>query len=116
MINGKYDRSYRSLELWAAALAALRHPSTFSEDDLEAALTLALRYIHEGVRPDAQCHAMYVIGRCLMLLRDQYPDWREWVGHAAVLASDGALVSGDITCQERTESLFVDYVNLLAPG
>lgn len=109
----QYDRTRRPLELWSAMLAVTRHPLTFSEDDLEAALSLAMRCCKEGQSPTTTANAMYVIGRSLLFLRREYPDWSEWVAHAAVLAGEWALASGDETCQARSEALFTDYVCLL---
>jgi hypothetical protein len=109
----QHDRSCRPLEFWAAMLALVRHPSTVSEEDLEATLSLAMRCCQEEALPSTKAHALYVIGRCLVLLRHKYPGWSEWVAHAAVLAGDWALASGDKTCQERSEALFEDYMRLL---
>jgi hypothetical protein len=109
----QYDRSRRPLEFWSAMLAMNRHPAQFSEDDLEAALSLALECCQEGASPATKALALYVVGRCLMLLRYGYPNWSEWLAHATVVAADWAWASGEPTYQKRSEALFSDYVNLL---
>lgn len=113
MIELTYDRSTRPLELWAAALASTRHPSTFTEDDLEAAIRIALEHCYEQATARVKCLAHYVLGRAILCLRDHYPDWREWVAHAAILASDWALESKDQLLIHRGEALFEEYVRLI---
>lgn len=117
MMDGNKDFSlrppYRELEFWAAALAVTPHVATFDEIDLEHALSIGLDYSSQTMPAHAKCLAQYVIGRAVLLLRDSYPEWREWVAHAAVLAGAWAEETEDQALHDRCEALFTDYISLI---
>lgn len=106
----EYDRSSRPIEFWAALLVTTEHPESFSELDLEAAISLALGSITDETSPRTLCLALYVVGKSVLLLRCRYPAWREWVAHFAILAGERAADLGDQTLRARSDALFVDLI------
>lgn len=108
-----YDRSQRPLEFWTAILASVGHPSSFTEDELESALSLAVQYADEGASAATKSLYLYILGKVILLLREHYPSWDEWVAHAAVLGGEWAHISGQRRLVARSDSLFLEYITAL---
>ena len=107
-----YDRSKRPLEFWAAVLSATRHSHALSEYDLEATMGIAMGYLHESSSPAEKSLSLYVLGRAILLMREHYPDWSEWVACAAILSGEWAYDAGDAVQMLRSEALFAEYIRL----
>lgn len=108
-----YDRSLRPLQFWAAILSATRRTEAFAEYDLEAILTKAIECLDESATPVAKSLCLYVLGKVILLTREYYPDWSQWVACAAILSGEWAHDAGDALLIQRSESLFAEYARLL---
>lgn len=109
----RYDRSWRQLEFWAAALSASRGVYALGEYDLEAVIGRTMEYLNESASPSVKAMSLYVLGKSFMLLREHYPDWSEWVAWSAMLSGEWAQVTGNAVLVLRSEALFAEYVQLL---
>lgn len=108
-----YDRTWRPLEFWAAALSASRGLHALGEYDLEAVIGRALGYLTEAASPPVKAMSLYVLGKSFLLLRDHYPEWSEWVAWLALLSGEWAHLTGDEVHVHRSEALFTEYIQLL---